>query len=495
MSCYRKDFKQLLGEIGETGYVEVVSHPVVYISGLPGVTPYEVVIFENGEMGWVSSLAENLVEVIVLSDSPIKNGTQVARTGELLKVPVGNELLGHSVTPLGEPIYKGLAPQCSVFRDVDVAAPGIDAREKVREPFETGVSVVDLAIPLGKGQRELVVGDRKTGKTEFLMQTMLMSAYKGTVCIYAGIGKRKNDLKKVEKFVKDAGIASQCIIISSSSSDPLGYIYLTPYTGMTMAEFFRDQGKDVLLILDDLTTHAKFYREISLLGKRFPGRGSYPGDIFYTHSRLLERAGNFKTPKGTVSITCLPVAETVEGDISGYIPTNIMSITDGHIFFDNAIFDVGRKPAVNYFLSVTRVGRQTQSRLRWSINRELFSFLTLLEKTQDFIHFGAEINEGIKNTISMGEKILAFFNQPMGKIIDLNVQIIMFTLIWLGIIDLVDLAAAQNTMELTAKKYREDPEFKKKIDDLVSSASDLNDLLGKVAPASTSILAQIGVSK
>jgi F-type H+-transporting ATPase subunit alpha len=251
----------------------------------------------------------------------------------------------------------------------------------------------------------------------------------------------------------------------------------------------------VLLILDDLTTHAKVYREISLIGKKFPGRGSYPGDMFFTHSRLLERAGNFVTDKGPVSITCLPVAETVESDISGYIQTNIMSITDGHVFFDQEVFDLGRRPAINYFLSVTRVGRQTQSKLRWSINRELLSFLTLLDKTQEFVHFGAEINEGIKATLTMGSKVLNFFNQPMGLTMALNLQIVLFSLIWSGLLSIDDSTDSSVTVEKATNTYANNTNFRDKVDELVQTSDDFNVLLKNIALCSKDLIDAITLAK
>ena len=337
-------------------------------------------------------------------------------------------------------------------------------------------------VPLGMGQRELVIGDRKTGKTNFLFQTIITQARKNSICIYATIGKNIASVRKAANFFRAQGIFDKSIIVSTSSADPVGLIQLTPYTAMTIAEYFRDKGYDVLLILDDLTTHAKYYREISLLSKKFPGRASYPGDIFYIHSSLLERAGSFiHTEKGEVSITCLPVAEAVEGNISGYIQTNIMSITDGHIFFDNDLFAKGIRPAVNSFLSVTRVGRQTQTGARWGINRELNGFLSLLEKTQKFVHFGAEINENIKNTLKLGERIYSFFNQRFGRIVPLNLQLILFCMIWIGVWQEDTMVVMKSAIEKMMDKVETDESYRKKIDSYVEKAADFNELLGFVS--------------
>lgn len=481
---YVESFETFLNGFNEVGYVEIVSHPILYIAGLPNAKPKEMVMFETGELGQIMSITSKYVEVLSFSVKAVKVGTKVARTDSILEVPVGETLLGEAINPFGFSIYESKpVPKKADFRSIESVSLDISFRERIDAPLETGVSLVDIMVPLGKGQRELIIGDRKTGKTEFLMQTMLSQAKKGTICIYAGIGRKKIDIKKVEDFLVKNGIVEQSIIVASSVSDPLGIIYMTPYTAMAIAEYFRDLGKDVLIILDDLTSHAKFYREISLISKRFPGRGSYPGDIFYTHSRLLERAGNFKLPNMAkpVSITCLPVAETSEGDISGYIQTNLMSITDGHLFFDKELFSHGRRPAINYFLSVTRVGRQTQSNVRWGINRELNSFLALLEKTQSFIHFGAEVNEGIKATLSMGDRIISFFDQPMDKVVPINLQIIFFSLIWLGLFKNETVDRIKFYVQISIEKYRAVPEFRKKIDTLADSSEDFNTLLGKLS--------------
>jgi F-type H+-transporting ATPase subunit alpha len=257
---------------------------------------------------------------------------------------------------------------------------------------------------------------------------------------------------------------------------------------MTVAEYYRDNGHDVMVILDDLTTHAKYFREMSLLNRKFPGREAYPGDVFYTHARLFERAGNFKFPDGPKSITCLGVAETVGGDISGYIQTNLMSITDGHIFFDIDIFEEGRRPAVNTFLSVTRVGRQTQNELRWGVSRELTTFFTLLEKTKKFSHFGGELNEGIKSTLDMGERINAFFTQAMGKTISLHVQIIFYALIWVGTLNKYNKEQIQNMVLAMENKYQQDDQYKKTIDQIIDGTNKFNNLLGKIGANSGKLL-------
>lgn len=483
IDIYKEKYNICLDTTKETGFVEEVKHPVVYVVGLPKAKLSELVYFKSGYMGVVTSLLDNYVEIMVFSNKAVPVGTQVSRSAEILQVPVGDGLLGNVINSLGDSLYENKAiAGIDGYRNIDSVPPSIDMRQRISTPLETGVSMVDFLIPLGKGQRELIIGDRNTGKTTFVLQTLMSQAKLGTICIYAAIGKKKHSIKKVEEQLEKLGLRDKVIIVGSASSDPIGYIYLTPYTAMTIAEYFRDMGKDVLLVLDDLSTHAKYYRELSLISKKFPGRDSYPGDVFYIHSKLLERAGNFKVGDNKVaSITCLPLAEAIEGDITGYIQTNLMSITDGHIFFDQSIYKEGKRPAINYFLSVTRVGRQTQSGVRWGINRELSSFFYLHSKTERFIHFGAELNEGIKSTLEMGTKLNQFFDQTTEEIYSIDVQIILFVLIWSGVLRGETQGKISFYKSQAQKLYDKDPAFKKKIKKLVTSCDDFNQLLGKVS--------------
>lgn len=483
VETYKEEFKENLERTRETGFVEKVTPPVVHVSGLPNVKSWEKVYFESGHMGVVTTLYEDYAEVMVLSNDPVPIGVQATRSGQLLKVPVGEGLLGNAVDALGNSIYKNrVISGIDEERRIDTTPLGIDKRERVKDPMITGVALVDFLIPLGKGQRELVIGDRNTGKTAFVSQCLLSQAREGTICIYAAVGKKKRSIKFVEEYVKRNNIQDSTIIVASSASDPIGYIYFTPYTAMTIAEYFRDRGKDVLLILDDLTSHARYYREMSLISGKFPGRDSYPGGVFHAHSRLLERAGNFKIGEHkSASITCLPIAETVEGDMTGYIQTNLMSITDGHIFFDQEMYRSGRKPSINYFLSVTRVGRQTQSGVRWGVSRELSSFFYLHRKTERFIHFGAELNESIKTTLEMGKRVDRFFDQTTEEIYSLPVQLVMFTLIWAQLLKDMSQGKIYFYKTQAEKLYGSDSKFKDKVDNLIESCSDFNSLLGKVS--------------
>ena len=484
-----KDFNFYLKETKEIGYVQQGNNEIVYSDGLPKVKPEEIVIFESGETGMVISLTSDTVEILVFSDSSIRNGTRLARTNEFMKVPVGLHLLGTIIDPFGVPISNAKVPKTPVtYRGINNPPAGILSRKTINKQLETGVPIVDLIMPLGFGQRELVIGDRKTGKTNFLMQSILTQARQGNVCIYAAIGKKQLDIKEAEEFFKKHEITDKVIIVASGFQSPIGVTYLVPYAAMTIAEYFRDEGYDVLLVLDDLATHAKFYREMSLLGKRFPGRGSYPGDIFYTHAKLLERGGNFITEKGEKAITCLPVVESTQGDLSGYIQTNIMSMTDGHLYFDVDLFAKGRRPAINPFLSVTRVGRQTQSSLRRDISRELLSFLTIYEKLQNFSHFGAELNETIKITLAFGEKITNFLDQISYSAVPLNLQIILFSMLWNNRMQNKTDEDIGKEIDKIIEAYDKDKTLKKTIDDMIANAPSFNGLLGVIKDKGESIL-------
>jgi len=467
-----KDLKYYLDKASEIGFVEEVVHSVVYASGLPKVRPYELVVFEGGQVGQTISLKEDLVEILLLSKSDVKVGEKVARTETYLTVGVGEELLGKTVDALGNPINCKISKTSLSPRQLVTTPVGIGYRKNIDTPFETGVTIVDLAIPLGKGQRQLIIGDRKSGKTLFLQQVVLTQALKGTVCIYASIAKRWFDTLKTIEFFKSYGIEKNVITVVSGPAEVPGLVFMTPYTAMTIAEYFRDQGRDVLVVLDDMTAHAKYYREISLVARRFPGRSAYPGDIFFVHSRVLERAGNFL--KG--SITCLPVAETVFRDFSGYIQTNLMSMTDGHIFFDGDLFNQGRRPAVNEFLSVTRVGLQAQTPLVRDLDRELSRFMVYFDKLRQYMHFGSELSQETRKAISLGERIVAFFDQAPDVIIPVNISIIILAALWAGFWKEVDHKVMKAEIQNFMGKYLKDQNYRTKIINLIESSKTLTEL-------------------
>lgn len=475
-------FQKYLKQNEEIGQVESSGYPLVYVKGLPTVHSYEMVLFETGHYGQVLTIDRAKVEILLFTTEQISLGTRVVRTGSFLDVPVGVELLGNSINPLGSALYENVQLSSpSEKYDVERPAQVLANRLEIKRPLLTGLSIVDLMVPLGMGQREIILGDRKTGRSQFSLQVVLnqLKHSDNTIGIYACIGKKKDDIRKVENYFKKHNVFDRTVVVASTAEDPLAFIHQTPYVAMSISEYFSDQGKDVILILDDLTTHAKYFRELSLLAKKFPGRSSYPGDIFYTHSRLIERAGSFNTG-GT--ITLLPVVDTVEGDISGYIQTNIMSMTDGHLFFNTDLFYKGQRPAVDMYYSVTRLGRQTQSKMRWSINRELNSFFALFQRTQGFVHFGAELNEGIHSTLSMGDKLLKFFSQPVDIVLPINTQILVFCFLWAGLWNSKTVDEIPELITNVTNEYNANNDFHNLINDIIDNSIDLNELLSKFMP-------------
>lgn len=471
-----KDFEYYIDQVGEIGVVAEIHHSIVYVSGLPKIKPHEVVLFETGEIGQVLSIDQKYVEILLFSDTNVRVGTRVCRTDSALNIGVSETLLGKVIDPLGRSLMGGAATRVKELHPIEARPLGITDRKNVDSFFETGVSLVDILIPLGKGQRELVIGDRKTGKTQLLFQIALNQTKTGVICVYAAIAKRRIELRQYIDFFSKKGILKNMVVVNSYSSDPGGLIFLTPYTAMTIAEFFRNMGKDVLVIFDDMTTHAKFYREISLLAKRFPGRSAYPGDIFYIHARLMERGGNFK--KG--SITCLPVAETVMGEISGYIQTNLMSMTDGHIYFDTNLFNQGKRPAINPFLSVTRVGMQTQSVLVRDLSRQLSSFMINIQRLKQFMHFGAELTESVRQTLALGERVENFFQQAYGETNPLLVTVLIIASLWAGHWKDEQSEVMKKQARAVVEKYLTDNTYKKEVDDFVQKRANLKELVSEI---------------
>lgn len=478
-------FSEYLERIGEFGVVTFAHHPIVLVDGLPSAKRHELIVFETGQTGEIFSIGKDYMEVLVFSQESVRVGTRVARTDEGLTVPVGYELLGFTIDPLGVPFSsKNSFKIPEEKRSLEGEVLGITARSKIMVPFRTGITIVDFLIPLGKGQKELIIGDRQTGKTAFALAALRTQVEEGSVGIYAAIAKKKSDIKRLEEFFQKAGILDKVIIVATSPYDSPSLIYLTAYTAMTIAEYFRDCGKDAVLVLDDLSTHAKFYREISLLAKRFPGRDSYPGDIFHTHARLLERAGNFlgTKDKKDVSITCLPLVEIIEGDFTGYIPTNLMSMTDGHIYFDSQTYYKGRRPAVHIGLSVTRVGHQTQSALKRDLNRELTVFLASYERMQNLSHFGAELSDTVKQNLKLGDKVFNFFHQDQGRRpTSEEIQLILFSMLWLQLFE----EREENNLEEIRERLT-NASADKKVQDLLkttTNAKSFRDLLENVSRA------------
>ncbi|MGI5828233.1 MAG: hypothetical protein ACOX6V_04425 [Patescibacteria group bacterium] len=474
-----QSYEDYLKTSNEYGLVANITHPIAVVDGLPGATPGELVVFESGEVGQILSLHNKQIEVLLFSRKPVRVGSKLTRTDTRLSVPVGEKLLGMTINPLGETLTNGKTPPFfKEQRDIDIVPPKITQRQRITSSFLTGVGVIDLLLPLGKGQRELVVGDRKTGKTSFLLTTILKQVQEGTIVVYAAIGKQLSDIKKLKTFFEKEKVSESIVLVAASTNESPSLIYLTPFTAMTIAEYFRDQGRDVAVIFDDLSTHAKFYRQIALIAKRFPGRESYPGDVFYTHARLLERAGNFTHPqKGEVAITCLPIAETVEANLTNYIVSNLISITDGHILFDFSIFSQGRRPAVNVPLSVTRVGKQTQDSVRRDLTRTLLAFLTQYERAKSFTHFGTELTDEIKSMLKRGKELSQILDQPTTQVIPITIAVIFAAMIWKGMLTEFDEATIDKLMSTLIAKYEKDEKTKKFLDNLVDKENVKQSLL------------------
>lgn len=393
-------------KIGDLGKVIAARDYIVHVDGLTGARINEGVSFENGQHGYVARIDEKSVWVIVFSKESIDLGTRVARTGHKLMVSCGDGLLGHVVSALGYDLdgNKELSKDSdSVEIDRDVL--GIDKRVIITNPLLTGITLIDLALPLGAGQRELIIGERKTGKTWFALQTLATQVKSGKVGVYCAIGKQVEDIVTIKEWLEKNKVMDRVVIVAAGAGDNQAEIAIAPFTAMSIAENIRDKGSNVVVVMDDLTTHAKYYREMSLVMGKFPGRDSYPGDIFHTQSRLLERAGCFNIDGKEKSISCLAIAESIGGDLTGYIQTNLMSITDGHIYFDVDRFLHGVRPAVNIFLSVTRVGRQTRGKLFHNVSGEIYTVLKSVEAAKVFTKFGPEQTEEVKNALLKGENM------------------------------------------------------------------------------------------
>lgn len=426
-------FEWAVKNIKEIGKVIKNDRSIVWVSELPGAVVGEGISFASGAHGMVTKLADTYVEVMSFADTFIPVGEEAARTGEPLKVSVGDGMLGDTFDALGhitsqekEPSHK------SENREIEIEAWTMNKRAPITELLETGVTIVDTVVPIAKGQRELIIGDQKTGKTHFLTQTVKTQAARGTVCIIALIGKEQSEILRLQQQLESAGVIHNCIIIAEPAYASAARLTLVPFTAMTVAEYFRDQGRDSLLIIDDLSYHAVRYREMAILSDRFPGRDSYPSDIFYLHARLLERSGSFLVGDKAVTITCLPIVTTIDSDITGYITTNLMSMTDGHLYFDKNLFFDGVRPAVNVFLSVTRVGRQTQSKAARDWGQKILNTMNEYSRLKRFLRFGAELTPHIKESIRLAHGLKELLKQNGGAGIPLKDQLEKLDRLWKG---------------------------------------------------------------
>ena len=396
----------------EVGTVILVGDGIAKVHGLENCMANELLVFNGGETGMALNLEENVVSVVLLSDdSGIKEGDVVRRTGSVVSVPVGDAMLGRTVNALGEPI-DGKGPIAAAGRrPIESDAPGIIKRKSVSVPLQTGIKAIDSMIPIGRGQRELIIGDRQTGKTTIALDTILNQKGKGVLCVYVAIGQKNATVVQLCETLRLAGAADYTVVVSATAADPAPLQYIAPYAGCAIAEYFMAQGKDVLIVYDDLSKHAVAYRALSLLIRRPPGREAYPGDVFYLHSRLLERAARVAPEYGGGSITAIPIIETQAGDVSAYIPTNVISITDGQIFLESELFHAGVMPAVNPGISVSRVGGNAQIKAMKKVAGTLKLLYSQYRELQAFAQFGSDLDADTKDRLALGERIVAILKQ------------------------------------------------------------------------------------
>ncbi|MCV3406228.1 F0F1 ATP synthase subunit alpha [Campylobacter lari] len=438
-------------EIEETGKIISVADGVAKVYGLKNAMAGEMVEFENGEKGMVLNLEESSVGIVILGKGlGLKEGSSVKRLKKLLKVPVGDALIGRVVNALGEPIdAKGMI-EASEYRFVEEKAKGIMARKSVHEPLHTGIKAIDALVPIGRGQRELIIGDRQTGKTTVAIDTIISQKGKDVICIYVAIGQKQSTVAQVVKKLEEYGAMDYSIVVNAGASDPAALQYLAPYTGVTMGEYFRDNSRHALIVYDDLSKHAVAYREMSLILRRPPGREAYPGDVFYLHSRLLERASKLSDELGAGSLTALPIIETQAGDVSAYIPTNVISITDGQIFLETDLFNSGIRPAINVGLSVSRVGGAAQIKATKQVSGTLRLDLAQYRELQAFAQFASDLDEASRKQLERGQRMVEVLKQPPYSPLSAENQVVM---IYAGTKGYLDDIAVSKIGEFEAALY------------------------------------------
>lgn len=430
-----KNYKSRI-EMAETGTVILVGDGIAKVYGLRNCMSSELLEFDDGSFGLAQNLEDETVSVAILSDrDTIREGTTVKRTGKVLSVPVGEKLLGRVVNALGEPI-DGKGPIETVENaPIEAEAPGIIQRKSVCVPLQTGIKAIDSMIPIGRGQRELIIGDRQTGKTEIAIDTIINQRTSGVICVYVAIGQKNTSVVQLASMLEKAGALEYTIIVSASASESAPIQYISPYAGCAMAEYFRRQGKDVLIIYDDLSKHAVAYRALSLLIRRPPGREAYPGDVFYLHSRLLERSACVADEYGGGSITALPIIETQAGDVSAYIPTNVISITDGQIFLETELFHSGVMPAINPGISVSRVGGSAQLKAMKKVSGELKILYSQYRELQAFSQFGSDLDADTKQRLALGERIVEVLKQDRNSPVRAGCQVAIIYAVIHGFLD------------------------------------------------------------
>lgn len=454
-------------DIRETGTVISVGDGIARVYGLENVMYNELISFPNNVYGVALNLEEDSVGVMLLGETDlVKEGDIVKRTSEILRVPSGPALIGRVVDPLGNPLDEKGPIKTDTFMFVERLAPGVVGRMPVREPLQTGIKAIDAMIPIGRGQRELIIGDRQTGKTTIVVDTVLNQKNTGVICIYVAVGQKNSTVAQIIKSLQDHGAMDYTTVVVASASDPSALQYLAPYAGCAMGEYFRDKGDHALVIYDDLSKHAAAYREISLLLRRPPGREAYPGDVFYLHSRLLERAAKLNKELGGGSLTALPIVETQAGDVSGYIPTNIISITDGQIYLEPGLFNAGVRPAINVGISVSRVGGSAQVKAMKQVAGKLRLDLAQYRELLNFAQFGTELDKASQAQLDRGRRLTEVLKQEPYSPLPVERQILIIYAGNRGFLDGIPLN------EL--KKYEKElyKHFESKYDHLLQTLAD-----------------------
>ncbi|MFS0783851.1 F0F1 ATP synthase subunit alpha [Bacillus sp. 1P06AnD] len=423
-------------EVSDVGTVIQVGDGIARVHGLDNVMAGELVEFSNGVMGLAQNLDENNVGLVILGPTKgIREGSEVRRTGRIMEVPVGEELIGRVVNPLGQPV-DGLGPiNATKTRPIESPATGVMDRKSVHEPLQTGIKAIDALVPIGRGQRELIIGDRQTGKTSVAIDTILNQKDQNMICIYVAIGQKESTVRSTVETLRKNGALEYSIVVTASASQPSPLLYLAPYSGVSMAEEFMFNGKHVLIVYDDLSKQAAAYRELSLLLRRPPGREAFPGDVFYLHSRLLERAAKLSDAHGAGSITALPFVETQAGDISAYIPTNVISITDGQIFLQSDLFFSGVRPAINAGLSVSRVGGSAQIKAMKKVAGTLRLDLASFRELEAFSQFGSDLDKATQDKLSRGARTVEVLKQDLNKPLKVEKQVMILYALTRGHLD------------------------------------------------------------
>lgn len=455
----RIDNFELNVDVSETGKIVTYADGIAKVYGLRNVMAGELVEFENGEKGLASNLEESSVGIVILgSGRGLREGTSCRRLGKLLEVPVGEKLVGRVVNALGEAIDGKGSIEATEYRFVEEKAPGIMQRKSVHEPLQTGIKAIDALVPIGRGQRELIIGDRQTGKTTVAIDTILNQKGENVICIYVAIGQKASSVASVVRTLEEGGAMDYTVVVNAGASESSALQFLAPYTGVTIGEFFRDNAKHALIIYDDLSKHAVAYREMSLLLRRPPGREAYPGDVFYLHSRLLERAAKMSDEKGAGSLTALPIIETQAGDVAAYIPTNVISITDGQIFLETNLFNSGIRPAINVGLSVSRVGGAAQIKATKQVAGTLKLSLAQYRELEAFAQFASDLDESTRRELELGQRMVEVLKQGVNKPLVIEKQVVVLyagTKGYLNDVAVKDVVKFENELHaFIAQKYQ-----------------------------------------